>query len=72
MRFSFFMKDVAGDHSYHNVGQCYWIVSVNRTTGEVLMDSDNPWPGHNKRSKEALDAAGLELCEDGLTYREKK
>ncbi len=59
-------------HIDFNVGQCMWITSVNRQTLEVTITFDNPWPEHNRISKEALDAKGLELCEDGWTLREKK
>ena len=71
MNYSFLMKNIE-DHPVHNVGQCFWILSVNRTTGEVVVTYDNPWPEHNRKAKEELDKLELELCEDGWSLREKK
>ncbi len=50
--FSVYMKDIAKDHAMHNVGQCLWITSVNRTTGEMTMTYKNPWPAYNKMREE--------------------
>lgn len=58
-------------HKDFNVGQCLWILYVNRNTLEMGISFEDPWPEYNRKKKAELDTKGLELCEDGFSVREK-